>query len=100
MTWHLIGRRSAEPLAQSRPDVRVGFAGLRRGGVAPGADRPDRLVGDDEPGDLIAGQAVEARLDLAIEHRQRFVALPFVERFSDADDRGQLRAERRQQLCD
>ena len=41
---------------------------------------------------LLAGDAVEAFLDLPIEHRQRLVAVALLERFADADDRRQRRA--------
>src|SRR6188768_470429 len=49
----LIGGVAAEPLPDPRADVRVRLAGLRRSRVAPRPDRPDRLVGDDERGNLI-----------------------------------------------
>ena len=45
-----VGGVAAEPLPQPLADVRVRLAGLRRGRVPPGADRPDRLVGDDQRG--------------------------------------------------
>src|SRR3954451_5818675 len=64
----LIGGGAAEPLAQARADVRVRLAGLRRRRVAAGADRPDRLVGNHERGDLIAAEAVESLFDLPVEY--------------------------------
>ena len=56
----LVRGGGAEPLADAGADVRVGFAGLLGGRVPAGADGPHRLVGDDQRGDLIAGDAVEA----------------------------------------
>ena len=74
--------------------MRVRFAGLRRCGRAPGADGPHGLVRHHQRGDLIAAQAVEAALDLPIEHVHRLVALALLERFADADDRRQRRRDR------
>ena len=93
MTWHCVGGVAAEPLPQPRADVRVRLAGLRRRGVAPGADRPHRLVGDDQSRDLLGRSAVEPVLDLPIEHGERLVALALLERLADADDRRQPGAD-------
>jgi hypothetical protein len=46
----------------------VRFAGLRRRGVAAGADRPHRFEGDHHSRQLLAGDAIETVLDLPIEH--------------------------------
>ena len=98
--WQLVRGVAAEPLPQPAADVRVRLAGLRRRGVAAGADRPDRLVGDHERGDLVAGQAVEARPDLPVEHR-RASRSPSrsVERLADADDRRELGGDARRAAC-
>ena len=93
-----VGHGAAEPLAQPAPDVRVRLLRLRRGRVPPGADRPDRLVGDDESGGA-RRQAIEAVLDLPIEHRERFVPLALLERLADADDRRQAAGDRRGHLA-
>ena len=53
----VFGGVGAEPLAQPAANVRMRFLGLRGRGVPPGADRPHRLVGDDQLGDLLGGQA-------------------------------------------
>src|SRR5205807_1406172 len=89
-----LGRVAPEPLPQPRADVRVRLGGLRRRRVPARADRPDRLVGDDEARNLIAGEPVEPNLDLTIEDGERLVALALVERLADADDRNELGAER------
>ena len=64
----LVGGLGPEPLPQPLPDVGVRLGGLRRRGVAAGADGPHRLVGDHEQRQLLAGQPVEPLLDLAVEH--------------------------------
>ena len=95
----LVRGRAAEPLPDARADVRVRLAGLFGRGVASGADRPHRLVGDDQRRDLIAGQPVEPGLDLPIEHGQRLLALALLERFADADDRRELRRRAPRSAC-
>src|SRR5207245_5599921 len=60
---------------------------------------PHRLVRDDQSADLIGGQAVEARLDLAIEYAERLVAIALFKGFADADDRRELGCERRAELA-
>ena len=67
----VVGRVGAEPLREPGANVRVRLLGLRRGRDPSGADRPDRLVGDDQIGDLLGGQPVEPVLDLPIEHGER-----------------------------
>src|SRR4029453_7090535 len=63
-----VGRWRAEPAAQAAADVGVRFGRLFRRRVAAGADRPHRLIRDDERVDLIAGQAIESIFDLSIEN--------------------------------
>ena len=58
----------AEPLAQPRADVGVRLARLLRRGVAAGADRPHRLVGQHQRRHLVPGEPVQAGLDLPVEH--------------------------------
>ena len=74
------------------------FLRLIRGGRAARADGPDRLVGDDQRADLLAGDAVEAGLDLAIEDGERGAGLAFGERLADADDRDEAGGDRRADL--
>ena len=53
-----------------------------------GADRPDRLVGDHQGGDLRLGAPGDAGVDLAEHLRLGRPRLALVERLADADDRG------------
>ena len=65
---------------------------LGRGDLA-GADRPDRLVGDRDLGDLLGGQALEALLDLVAQLALGVAALALLLGLADAEDR--LEAVRR-----
>jgi hypothetical protein len=86
-------------LFQTLANVLMGLLGLGGRGVPAGADRPHRLVGDDEIGDLRAGDAIQAVLELTIQHLERLVPLAFLERLADAHDRRQLRRDRRDDLA-
>ena len=55
-----LGRVESEPLLQSLANVEVRLAGLRGRGVAAGADRPHRLVGQHHLRQLLAGDADRA----------------------------------------
>ena len=61
-----------------------------RGRVAAGADRPDRLVGDDAAAPSTAGDPRERRGDLAGDLASVRAGLALVERLADADDRRHL----------
>ena len=78
--------------------MRVGFSRLRRRRVAPGADRPDGLVGNHQLTDLLRRQVIQALLDLTVEHLERLVALALVQRLADAGDRRQAGGKRRVHL--
>ena len=54
-------------LGQPHPDDVLGGLGLLRGGNLAGADGPDRLVGDDQPVELVVGQARTGGVDLPLE---------------------------------
>ena len=56
-------RRRPRPveLADARPDGRAHRLGVLGGGRPAGADRPDRLVGDDQRGDLVGGAPGQRR---------------------------------------
>ena len=63
----------------NRPD-------LRHGGRQAGADRPDRLIGDDDIGGI--GAFGQASLELRRNHLDRMSGLSLLERLADADDGG------------
>src|SRR6266550_3358521 len=75
-----LGSLRPKPVLQAPADMAVRLARLRRRRVAPGPDRPDRFVRDHELHDLPGRDAVEPLFDLAIEHAERVVALPLIER--------------------
>jgi hypothetical protein len=72
----------------------VRFGRLRGRGIAAGADRPHRLIRDDELDELFGCDAVESVANLPIEHGERLVALALIERFADADDRREAAGKR------
>src|SRR6478735_7286346 len=53
-----------------------------------GADRPHRLVGDDQSGDLLGGESGERAVDLGEGVLDLPTFLAYVEPLADADDRG------------
>src|SRR4051812_39232702 len=69
----LIG--SGPPHAQDVADEGAGLLRLLCRGGAAGADRPDRLVGDHDAGDLVGLDGTEVGLQLALQH---FLGLPSV----------------------
>ena len=68
---------------------------LLRGRHLPGADRPHRLVGDDDRRQVVSGNPGERPEDLLGDDRLGPPRLAFRERFPDADDRRQPRGEDR-----
>ena len=82
-------RRSPVPRGEPVADELVRLGDVGRGRREPGADRPDRLVGDHE---VCAGRAVRQRaVELAAEHVERLAAFPLGARLADADDGRQNR---------
>src|SRR5947209_8552547 len=78
-----IGDQPAQHLA----DVRMRCGDLRRGRRLAGADRPDRLIGDDE---LRSGcTRWHAAFELGLEHAERLAGFPLRQCLADADDRQQ-----------
>ena len=80
-------RTAAAPpvLAPSaRADMGVDLGDLRHGRRAPGADRPDRLVGDSE---LLGREPIRQRArELARDHGERLARVALGQRLADADD--------------
>ena len=64
-----------------------------RGGVATGADAPDRLVGDDAALGVGRVHAVERRGDLVHDAGLGLLVVVLLERLADADDRAHAVAE-------
>ncbi len=57
-------------------------------GVAAGADRPDRFVGDDRFLDLLVGETVQRTAELRCENRLDLAGIALFERLADAENRG------------
>ena len=90
---HVAGQPAPAHRVEAGPD-RVGHRrGVHAGRVAARADRPDRLVGDDEPG--LRGAARldpgERPADLPIDHVDRPPGLAIGQLLADAQDRSQAR---------
>src|SRR6185503_20632372 len=64
----------------------------------PGADRPDRLVGDRDHAELLVLELLEAGLDLVAELALGVAALALLLGLADAQDRPQADAQRRRNL--
>src|SRR5207253_892322 len=88
----------AEPLPEPLANVCMRLAGLRRRRRPARPDRPYRLVGDNQLGQLRGTDAVEALLDLSIQDRQRLAPLALLERLADADDWREPSRNRRARL--
>ena len=78
-----------------RAHERDGLLGLLGGRAAAGADRPDRLVGDDDLGQALERDLLEPLLDLVAQLALGVAALALVLGLADAQDRRQPRLERR-----
>src|ERR1017187_4256001 len=72
------------------PDGRADLLGVLRRGYLARSDRPDRLVRDHDPGDLLARQAFQAAVELADAVREVVAGLPDHERLADAQHRCHL----------
>src|SRR5437870_2985202 len=83
----LAGGRLAENAADA---VR-----LLAGTNLAGADRPNRLVGEDHSGDLLGSEPLETALDLPPYHRVRASVAALGEQLAAADDRDQTAGDRR-----
>ncbi len=68
---------------------------LGRRGSLP--DRPDGLVGDDDPVEVGAGELSEAALELGRDHRSGGIRRPG-RSLADTDDRDEVPAQRRPDL--
>ena len=67
--------------------------GVVGGGGAAGADGPDRLVGNDQAGDLVATEAGQGAADLALDDLGGAAGLALGQDLADADDRAHAGAE-------
>ena len=72
-------------------DAAADVVGLLRRGRTAGADRPDRLVGDDQALDLRGIEAGQRAAHLAADKGLRLARLVLFQRLAAADDRGQAR---------
>ena len=88
----------AVAVGDQRADERdrvLGLLGRRR---QPGADRPDRLVGDRDDAELLGLELLEAGLDLVAELALGVAALALLLGLADAQDRPQADPQRRRHL--
>src|SRR5919108_4289601 len=83
----LVGGGAAHQLGDGAADQRDRLLGVLGGGGPAGADRPHRLVGDHQPGDLLGGQAGERAAHLALDDLGGLPGLALLEGPADADDR-------------
>ena len=56
-------------------------------GVASGANRPDRLVGDDDPLEVGVGHVGDGRVELGLNAAERLAGVALGQCLADADDR-------------
>ena len=93
--------RSAASFERSPTSARMNaIASWACSGVAtlPGADRPDRLVGDHHVGEPLVGHPLERLLDLVAQLALRLVALALLLGLAHAEDRLQPGGERGRDL--
>ena len=89
---HAVGDGAGDARARSRRISAIASCAVGAVGGEPGADRPHRLVGDDEVRPTV--DAVEAAARLADEHVVRLAGLALLQRLADAHDRLQAVRER------
>src|SRR3989338_3407252 len=80
----------ADPLSNER----VGFLSLVRRGVFAGADRPDRLIREDDESTVPTFAMLKGYGELTGQHVERPPAFPLRQRFPDADDRNEPMGKR------
>src|SRR3954468_15265359 len=91
---HGVGRRLPPRLRHVLPDRRTDLVGVLRRRHLAGPDRPHRLVGDHECGDLLRGQPRERPLDLFPCVLDVALVLADVKPLPDAHDRCDPRRDR------
>ena len=93
-------RSAAAPSAPQRlADEGARLLRLRGGGGASGADRPDRLVGDDDAGEVARLDRRQVGLQLALEHGLGLAGVARLLALADAEDRLQAGGQRRWAPC-
>src|SRR5215813_9798217 len=92
---NLFGDLAAEQAGELLADVSVDLLRLVAGSVAPGTDRPHRLVRNNETRRLSAVETRQRSRQLARHHFQRLPTFALGKRLADADDRQKLRGHRR-----
>ncbi len=85
-------------VADERADEADRLLGLLGRGDLAGADRPDRLVGDDHVGRALVGHPLEALLDLVAQLALGVAALALLLGLADAEDRHEAGVERGRDL--
>src|SRR5438045_2609555 len=90
------GRGGDGVVGQPSANRPVDFGGVLWRRIASGTDRPDGLVGDGDP--RLAVAFPERRLEPPRDDLQRVARLTLLERLADAEDRLQVRGERRGNL--
>src|SRR5712691_5223124 len=91
-------RPGAEHLADDLADEAHRFVGVLRVGVAAAADRPHRLVRDDQARGVVGGAAGEPGPHLGGNDLVRLPLVVVVEQLADAHDHAQLGRQRRRGL--
>src|SRR6266436_4858589 len=76
-------------LSRATPEKPMGFGGNFRGRSAARADGPDRLVCNQNTGELLRGQRAGAAVELAAENFFGQAGVAFVLSFSQEDDGGE-----------
>src|SRR5690242_6346107 len=86
------------PHGEQVADEGTRLLGLPGGRRAPGADRPDRLVGDDDRAQVPGLDPLEVGAQLALEHRLGLARVARLLALADAEDRLEAGRERRRDL--
>jgi hypothetical protein len=75
-------------------NVSTHLLGVRRLGGDTGADRPDRLVGDGDPGERLGGSIGERNLQLGADERRGPPRSAGLQVFADAQNRSESGVQR------
>ena len=78
--------------------IMMHFLGLLGRGDPAGADRPNRLVGDHQPADLLRRNAGQRAVELPADHFVRAAGFAIGQQLADANDRRQPGGQCGQQL--
>src|SRR5579872_5297939 len=66
-----------------------------RGGRTASANRPNRLVSQQDTREVLSGQRSESALELPLQHRMRQVSLALAQSLAHTDDRSETRFQSR-----